>query len=500
MALSQGFGDVQDLTYHTTARSALDQLCVLYEKSISAIHSNFSAYLDALSLGQEESFALSQKACYPFLGVKVDPKNLLREKEFARSYGTIFSPGIYGTTITQPELLRAYYYEQLELLIKNHDVPVAVGISSTPIPLPFALNPQEFVSHSASSWLFRHVFEFPDLTSIDDSIANGAYIFSSSNNIRPLSLFTAPRVDYSLHRLKHYTGTSPEHFQRFILLTNYQRYIPPFIAFGKSLLTKEKGYSYFVEPGDRISRSSDCFEDRKGMEDLSHTLPQMPAYHLVREDGNGITFINIGVGPTNAKNITDHLAVLRPHCWIMLGHCAGFSDTQILGDYVLAHGYLREDHVLDADLPRWVPVPPIAEVQVALENAVQKTSNINPDNLKLHLRTGTVLTTDNRNWELRIKDLLTPIKQSRAIALDMESATIAANGFRFRVPYGTLLCVSDRPLHGEIKISSTAQQFYKERVDQHLQVGLETMISLREKGMQMLHSRKLRGVDDPPFR
>src|SRR3546814_4579671 len=66
--------------------------------------------------------------------------------------------------------------------------------------------------------------------------------------------------------------------------------------------------------------------------------------------------------------------------------------------------------------------------------------------------TGTVVSTDNRNWELRYEDLYTRFNQSRAVAIDMESATVAANGFRLRVPYGTLLCVSDKPMHGEIKL------------------------------------------------
>ena len=92
------------------------------------------------------------------------------------------------------------------------------------------------------------------------------------------------------------------------------------------------------------------------------------------------------------------------------------------------------------------------------------------------MRTGTVASTDNRNWELlpiaRAQHAERRFSQSRAIALDMESATIAANGFRFRVPYGTLLCVSDKPLHGEIKLPGMANDFYRERVDQHLRIGI----------------------------
>ena len=71
-------------------------------------------------------------------------------------------------------------------------------------------------------------------------------------------------------------------------------------------------------------------------------LPQMPTYHLKRADGNGITLVNIGVGPSNAKTATDHIAVLRPHAWLMVGHCAGLRNSQSLGDFVLAHAYLRE--------------------------------------------------------------------------------------------------------------------------------------------------------------
>jgi AMP nucleosidase len=189
----------------------------------------------------------------------------------------------------------------------------------------------------------------------------------------------------------------------------------------------------------------------------------------------------------------------------MLGHCAGLRANQILGDYVLAHAYVREDKVLDQDLPPWVPVPPIAEVQVALQEATvnvaeQHNEECDVHALKVRMRTGTVVSTDNRNWELRIKELSERFRQSRAVALDMESATVAANGFRFRVPYGTLLCVSDKPLHGELKLKGVANAFYRERVSQHLKIGLETLRLLRERGVDQLHSRKLRGFDEPPFR
>jgi AMP nucleosidase len=225
----------------------------------------------------------------------------------------------------------------------------------------------------------------------------------------------------------------------------------------------------------------------------------MPAYHLIREDGHGVTLVNIGVGPSNAKNITDHLAVLRPHCWLMVGHCGGLRQSQKIGDYVLAHGYLRRDRILDGAVPPEVPVPALAEVQLALQEAAARVTGDRGDELKKRLRTGTVVTYDDRNWELRWSQERRQINLSRAIAVDMESGTIAAQGYRLRVPYGTLLCVSDKPLHGEIKLPGAANAFYERAVGEHLMIGLATLDILRDQ-RSGLHSRKLRSFDEPPFR
>jgi len=262
-------------------------------------------------------------------------------------------------------------------------------------------------------------------------------------------------------------------------------------------------YVAFVEPGEKITvnKNLEKATERESAGAVLSRMPQMPAYHLKRADGTGITMVNIGVGPSNAKTITDHIAVLRPHAWIMLGHCAGLRNSQRLGDYVLAHAYLREDKILDEFLPPYIPVPALAEIQLTLEKAVAEVTGNEGFDLKKIMRTGTVATTDDRNWELH--SYLTQnrrLSQSRAIALDMESGTIAANGFRFRVPYGTLLCVSDKPLHGQLKLPGMADSFYRERVEQHLKIGLLTMTLLREYSAEKLHSRKLRSFDEPAFR
>ena len=432
----------------------------------------------------------------------------------------VAGPGIYETTLTRPDLFANYYREQFTLLLQNHGGPIEVGMSRQPIPIHFSFAHHDHVEGTMSPerrMLMRDVFDLPDLAAMDDGIANGTFEPGPRDPL-PLSLFTAPRVDYSLHRLRHYTGTTPEHFQNFVLFTNYQFYIDEFVRLGHEMMAKPLGqggllgnwpkhaaesddYIAFVEPGNVVTR-------RAGVPAQPHDalglapprLPQMPAYHLVRADGSGITMVNIGVGPSNAKNISDHIAVLRPHAWLMLGHCAGLRNTQNLGDYVLAHGYVREDHVLDEELPLWVPIPPLAEVQQALERAVADVTQLEGFELKKIMRTGTVASTDNRNWELLPqRGPERRFSQSRAVALDMESATIAANGFRFRVPYGTLLCVSDKPLHGEIKLPGMANAFYRERVDQHLRIGMRAIELLRRQRLDQLHSRKLRSFAEVAF-
>jgi AMP nucleosidase len=418
------------------------------------------------------------------------------------SYGFVAAPGVYETTLTRPALFAGYLREQFALLHANHGVELEVGTSTQPIPVHFSLGGMDALEGSLTveqRLAMRDLFDLPDLGAMDDGIANGTHE-PAPGEAHPLSLFTAPRVDYSLQRLRHYSGTAPEHFQNFVLFTNYQFYIDEFVRLGRAAMAAGgDGYTCFVEPGHVTTRPGGSPEGTP-----PPRLPQMPAYHLERPDHGGITMVNIGVGPANAKTITDHIAVLRPHAWLMLGHCAGLRNTQQLGDYVLAHGYVREDHVLDEELPLWVPIPALAEVQVALEQAVTEVTQLKGYELKKVLRTGTVASTDNRNWELlpARNAPTTPerrFSQSRAVALDMESATIAANGFRFRVPYGTLLCVSDKPLHGEIKLPGMANAFYRERVDQHLRIGMRAVELLRVETPGRLHSRKLRSFAEVAF-
>ena len=498
-------------TRHTDPASALAQVRQIYDASLAHLREAMQAFVAgdlAPGSAQEGSHATQRvRACYPFVRIHTDTvsrASLSVAEGSLKSFGFVAGPGRYETTLTRPDLYGHYYLEQFRLLLQNHGVALEVGTSSQPIPVHFSFVENDHIEGNMSAarrTLMRDVFDLPDLAAMDDGIANGTFT-ARPGEPHPLSLFTAPRVDYSLHRLRHYTGTAPDWFQNFVLFTNYQFYIDEFVRLGREAMADpHSDYIAFIEPGNVVTRRIGL--PAEGVDALGAPpprLPQMPAYHLVRADRSGITMVNIGVGPANAKTITDHIAVLRPHAWIMLGHCAGLRNSQQLGDYVLAHGYVREDHVLDEELPLWVPIPALAEIQVALEEAVAGITGMRGAELKNIMRTGTVASTDNRNWELLPDN--TPqrrFSQSRAVALDMESATIAANGFRFRVPYGTLLCVSDKPLHGEIKLPGMANHFYRERVDQHLRIGMQAVELLRQRGVDQLHSRKLRSFAEVAF-
>ncbi|RKE72873.1 AMP nucleosidase [Pseudorhodoplanes sinuspersici] len=481
----------------TDAKAAVARLEEIYSRNTAFLREHFEAFVAGRPL------AARVRATYPFVRITTDTYARVDSR---LSYGFVSGPGTHETTVTRPDLFRDYFTEQIELLLNNHRVPVEIGESSEPIPVHFAYSSDIGIAASQVSGgpqtaapPLRDLFDTPDLATMDDAIADGTLQLPPGAPA-PLAMFRAARVDYSLHRLFHYTGTDPEHFQNFVIFTNYQFYVDAFVRLCRERMAAgDPDYDAFVEPGHVITHNA-----RLGMAAATaaplQRMPQMPAYHLAAPRSRGITMINIGTGPSNARNITDHVAVLRPHAWLMLGHCAGLRNTQKLGDYVLAHGYVREDHVLDEELPLWVPIPALAEIQIALEQAVGEVAGLAGYERKRVMRTGTVASVDNRNWELgNHAAVIRRLSLSRAVGLDMESAAIAANGFRFRVPYGTLLCVSDKPLHGEIKLAGMAAEFYRQRVSQHLTIGLRAIEKLKSQEWERLHSRKLRSFAEVAF-
>jgi len=409
-------------------------------------------------------------------------------------------------------------------------------------------------------------------------------------------LFDALRMDFSIARLRHYTGMSPVHFQSYVLFTNYTKYVRRFIhrciveicnadpkSSPKLVISPRNtghhpdGQEYDQKAIRKVLTEQNINEiaaavmsgrSPDGNEELAKLIEfefvrsdsQMPTYHFVPAASSaqgvrprpnvsvdeyrgsvfrdrpmpGVSLINIGVGPSNARNITDHIAVMRPLCWIMVGHCGGLRQRQKLGDYVIATGYVRRDGVLDSEVPLDLPVHGTRAVNEALiaaaayhfgnRHASHKTDDWWPDlagdldrndphlreqldnavRLRSRTRSGTVMSTSNRNWETSpTDDMFELFQRYRVVAIDMESATLAANASRYRVPHGTFLCISDRPLHGVIKMKINSDRFYADQINKHLDISLDALRLLQDDidlNLGLTYPRELTGTDDPPWR
>ena len=477
------------------AHGIVDELAAAYDESVANLRQALARYVEDRRPPETKA---RKNGVFAYPELRIDYAGKVPSSAPTRAFARLNQPGAYATSVARPELLRDYLVDQLEHLIRDYDVSVSVGRSSSEIPYAYVIENSGIKVGNIGTAELSRFFPSNELVYLGDEIADGVWI-NRPNEARPLALFDGPRTDFSLARLRHYTGTPPEHFQQFVLFTNYIRYVDEFVGVAiDALRRKDSRFSAFSVPG-AVYASGDLTNAEAEIAAGQWRRHQMPAYHLMAEGRAGITLVNIGVGPSNAKTICDHVAVLRPEVWLMIGHCGGLRPSQTIGDYVLAHAYLRDDHVLDDVLPPEIPLPAIAEVQNALFNATTTITGEDEDSVKRRLRTGTVVTTDDRNWELRYAASSLRFNQSRAVAIDMESATVAAQGYRFRVPYGTLLCVSDKPLHGELKLPGQANAFYERAVSQHLRIGIEALNLLQREG-ESLHSRKLRSFDEPPLR
>src|SRR5262245_20165892 len=252
---------------------AVKALRELYDRNTAFLRQSFLALAEG---GKEH---VRYRAYYPEIGISTASYAHIDTRI---SYGHVPAPGHYSTPITRPDLFENYLIDQLGHLIRNHGVPVTVSESGTPIPLHFAFGEGAYVEGSVAESIkrpLRDVFDVPDLNSTDDHIANGTFEPIPGEPL-PLAPFTAQRIDYSLHRLSHYTATSPHHFQNFVLFTNYQFYIDEFCVYARELMADGgNGYTAFVEPGNLITPAGET-SPQEGA--TPPRLPQMPTYHLIK--------------------------------------------------------------------------------------------------------------------------------------------------------------------------------------------------------------------------
>jgi AMP nucleosidase len=244
----------------TDATSAVVRLEEIYDRNTRFLRDHFEAYVNG------EPLTTRVRATYPLVRITTSTHARLDSR---LSYGFVAGPGVHETTITQPGLFRAYLTEQIGLLIENHGVPVEIGESSEPIPVHFAYRRDMNIEAAASAGKkspvdrpLRDVFDTPNLAAMDDAIANGT-LQRLAGAPEPLALFRAARIDYSLYRLYHYTGTDPEYFQNFVIFTNYQFYVDAFarlshehMASGRS--SSEYNLSDLLDEQGRVEAAIEC--------------------------------------------------------------------------------------------------------------------------------------------------------------------------------------------------------------------------------------------------
>jgi AMP nucleosidase len=294
----------------TENRSAqyVAQLEAIFVESVANLRSALTAYIQSGTLPDPEA---RKSGAFAYPEIRIDYHGDPAKSATGRAYGRLATAGRYVQSVTRPALFGDYIREQLDFLIDNYDIEIAIGRSRQEIPFPYVLGGTVELAEVAAADLARY-FPSTELAHIGDEIADG--VWRAQNGGEPLALFDALRVDFSLARLEHYSGTKPEFFQRYMLFTNYHRYIDAFVHWAaEQVRDPDSRYTALAGPGLYIT--GDDADADKLIGDSMWRRHQMPAYHLIAENGTGISLVNIGVGPSNAKTITDHLAVLRPEAW-----------------------------------------------------------------------------------------------------------------------------------------------------------------------------------------
>ena len=238
----------------TDAAAAVARLEEIYARNTRFLRDRFEAYVKG------EALTARVRASYPFVRVTTATHARLDSR---LAYGFVASPGVHETSVTRPDLFRTYLTEQIGLLIENHRVPVEIGELNEPIPIHFAyrrdINIEAALPIADSSALTDRCATCSTRPTSPPWTMRSPTARCSCRPARrePLALFRAARVDYSLRRLYHYTGTDPEHFQNFVIFTNYQFYIDAFVQLCRERMAAgELGAEAFVEPGNVITRNA----------------------------------------------------------------------------------------------------------------------------------------------------------------------------------------------------------------------------------------------------
>ncbi len=244
--------------------------------------------------------------------------------------------------------------------------------------------------------------------------------------------------------LPRYTGTELNEFGEYILLTNFSLYLKLF--------------------------SEEFSVPIRGEENPMQTA-----------SANGITIINFGIGSANAATIMDLLTAIMPKAVLFLGKCGGLKKKTQIGDMILPIAAIRGEGSSDDYLPPEVPALPSFRLQRSVSSMIKKH--------KLDYWTGTVYTTNRRVWE-HDEEFKNYMREIRAMAIDMETATIFSVGFVNEIPHGALLLVSDNPMIPEgVKTSASDKNVSSNYVEAHLKIGIDALLELKDSGESVKHLR-----------
>ncbi|MBN8705224.1 MAG: AMP nucleosidase [Bacteroidetes bacterium] len=238
--------------------------------------------------------------------------------------------------------------------------------------------------------------------------------------------------------LERYTGADAGEIQDYILLTNFTRYIAEFEAMFPT----------------SIRRNGSAFTSVNWVE-------------------GGLSIIDYKIGSPTAALAMDLLSYRKPKAVLMLGLCGGLNKKLKIGDFVLPMAAIRDDGASNHYMPQRVPALPTFNIQKITSQVL--------DDYNLDFKTGVIHTTDYRFWEFD-EVFVSKLKEERAIAIDMECATLFVVGFARKLPIGALMLVSDLPLTREgIKTKSSANQVFREFTNLHLKSGIETLQRIQKE-------------------
>lgn len=244
--------------------------------------------------------------------------------------------------------------------------------------------------------------------------------------------------------LPRYTGLPLEAFGKYILLTNFQNYVEMFAE------------QYGVEASSR-----------------DKAMPSATA--------NGISIINFGMGSPNAATVMDLISIIKPKACLFLGKCGGLKRKNKLGDFIIPIAAIRGEGTSDDYFPPEVPALPAFALQRALSSVIRRRNH--------DYWTGTVYTTNRRVWE-HDEDFKEYLREIRAMAVEMETATIFSVGFKNQISTGALLLVTDQPMIAEgIKTDKSDKKVTDNFVKEHLSVGIDALLEIKNSGKSIKHLR-----------